>query len=112
MPKSAAERKAAQRARQAEIGMKKVEVMLDARELEMLERNCAARRPGREPYDVDEYIATLIRRDNDALKLHIRSISKRRCARCGDTIPVSNCVLAGDSKCWVTRGWHELKFPL
>lgn len=49
MAKSPAERKAAQRARQSAAGERKLEVVLDAQELEMLERNCAARRPGRAP---------------------------------------------------------------
>lgn len=61
MAKSAAERKAAQRARQAESGVRKLEIVLDAQEIEMLERNCAARRPGRDPYEMAEYIALLIR---------------------------------------------------
>lgn len=45
MAKSAAERKAAQRARQAASGVRKLEIVLDAQEIEMLERNCATRRP-------------------------------------------------------------------
>lgn len=52
MAKSAAERKAAQRARLAEAGNRKLELILDAQELEMLEQNCAARRPGRAPYEM------------------------------------------------------------
>lgn len=61
MAKSPAERKAAQRARQAASGSKKLEVALDSQELQMLAQDCAARRPGRKPYDVGEYIALLIR---------------------------------------------------
>lgn len=49
MAKSAAERKAAQRARQSAAGERKLELVLDAQEMEMLVRNCAARRPGRAP---------------------------------------------------------------
>lgn len=45
MAKSTAERKAAQRARLAEAGNRKLELQLDEQELEMLARNCAARRP-------------------------------------------------------------------
>ncbi|WP_224977348.1 hypothetical protein [Klebsiella pneumoniae] len=52
MPKSPAERKAAQRARQSAAGERKLELVLDElvldeQEQEMLARNCAARRPGR-----------------------------------------------------------------
>lgn len=39
MAKSAAERKAAQRARQSAAGNRKLELLLDAQELEMLEQN-------------------------------------------------------------------------
>jgi hypothetical protein len=60
MAKSPAERKAAQRARLAEAGNRKMELQLDEQELEMLARNCAARRPGRAPYEMAEYIARLI----------------------------------------------------
>lgn len=49
MAKSASERKAAQRARQSAAGEHKFELVLDVQEQEMLERNCAARRPGRAP---------------------------------------------------------------
>lgn len=109
MPKSPAERKAAQRARQSASGGRKVEVVLDAQEIEMLERNCAVRRPGRAPYDIAEYIAMLIRQDDARARMHIRSISRRRCGKCGDALPVKSCPCAGDSACWVTRGWHEIK---
>lgn len=43
MAKSASERKAAQRARQSAAGERKIELVLDSQELDMLERNCAAR---------------------------------------------------------------------
>lgn len=49
MPKSPAERKAAQRARQSAAGNRKIELVLDEQEQEMLARSCAARRPGRAP---------------------------------------------------------------
>ncbi len=73
MPKSPAERKAAQRARQAAAGGKKLELALDSQEVEMLEQNCAARRPGREPYELNEYIALLIRKDAAELASSLES---------------------------------------
>lgn len=112
MAMTAAERKAAQRARQASEGQRKIELHLDAQELEMLERNRATRRPGREPYDAAEYIAMLIRQDDARARMHIRSISRRRCGRCGDPLPVSECSLDSESQCWVNRGWHEIKLNL
>ena len=54
MPKSSAERKAAQRARQSAAGERKLELVLDEQEQTMLEQNCAARRPGRAPYEMSE----------------------------------------------------------
>ncbi|HCJ7769762.1 TPA: hypothetical protein NV457_004193 [Citrobacter freundii] len=112
MAKSAAERKAAQRARQAEAGNRKLELQLDEQELEMLARNCAARRPGRAPYEMAEYIALLIRLDDARVRGRIKSISANRCGKCGDALPVKSCPCAGDSQCWVTHGWHTVKLTM
>jgi len=112
MAKSSAERKAAQRARQAEAGNRKLELQLDVQELEMLERNCAARRPGREPYDMAEYISLLIRQDDVRVRGRIKAISANRCGKCGDTLPIDACPCSGDSQCWVTQGWHETKLAV
>ncbi|EAN2139675.1 hypothetical protein ISW95_002987 [Salmonella enterica] len=112
MAKSAAERKAAQRARQAEAGNRKLELVLDEQELEMLARNCAARRYGRAPYGMSEYIALLIRQDDARVRGRIKSISANRCGKCGDSLPVKSCPCDGDSACWVTRGWHETKLSV
>ncbi|EQA9488289.1 hypothetical protein ACX9Z1_002477 [Escherichia coli] len=112
MAKSAAERKAAQRARQAESGVRKLELVLDEQEVEMLARNCAARRPGRAPYDAAEYIAMLIRQDDARVRGRIKSISANRCGKCGDALPVKSCPCDGDAQCWVTRGWHETKLAV
>jgi len=109
MPKSAAERKAAQRARQNAAGERKLELVLDEQELAMVEQNCAARRPGREPYDLGEYIALLIRQDDARVRGRIKAISANRCGKCGDKLPVASCPCQGDSQCWVTNGWHETK---
>ncbi len=112
MAKSAAERKAEQRARQAEAGNRKLELQLDEQEMEILERNCAARRPGRAPYEMSEYIALLIRQDDARVRGRIKSISANRCGKCGDSLPVKSCPCDGDSACWVTRGWHETKLSV
>ncbi|MBB8928657.1 hypothetical protein FSH51_006895 [Escherichia coli] len=109
MAKTAAERKAAQRARQTAAGGRKFELILDTQEMDMLERNCASRRPGRAPYEMSEYIALLIRQDDARVRGRIKSISANRCGKCGDVPPVKSCPCAGDSQCWVTRGWHDMK---
>ncbi|HHT0404601.1 TPA: hypothetical protein ACTW6H_002792 [Raoultella ornithinolytica] len=112
MPKSPAERKAAQRARQSAAGERKIELVLDEQEQEMLARNCAARSPGSDPYEMAEYIALLIRQDDARVRGRIRSISKRSCSKCGDRLPVEACTCAGDSQCWATMGWHETKLTV
>lgn len=112
MSKPPAERKAAQRARQSAAGNRKIELVLDEQEQEMLARNCAARRPGRAPYEMAEYIALLIRQDDARVCGRIKSISANKCGKCGDALPVESCPCDGDSACWVTRGWHETKLPV
>ncbi|EDU6133226.1 hypothetical protein CA424_003810 [Salmonella enterica subsp. enterica] len=102
----------AQRARLAESGNRKLELQLDEQELEMLARNCAARRPGRAPYEMSEYIALLIRQDDARVRGRIKSISANHCDKCGDVLPVESCPCDGDSACWVTRGWHETKLSV
>lgn len=112
MPKSAAERKAAQRARQNAAGERKLELVLDEQELDMVARNCAARRPGRDPYELNEYIALLIRQDDARLKEQMAKMAGSQCGKCGDQLPVDSCPCQGDSQCWVTDGWHDLKLTV
>lgn len=64
MAKSSAERKAIKRERQRATVDRKLEVVLDEQEIDMLVRNCAARRPRCDPYEMSEYIAMLIRQDD------------------------------------------------
>ncbi|CAM3715704.1 hypothetical protein BS639_17055 [Rouxiella silvae] len=111
MAKSAAERKAAQRARQAAGGGRKMELVLDEQEVIMLAQNCALRRPQREPYDMEEYITMLIRKDNTELQAQLAEQSKRSCVRCGDQLPgdAGGCPLHGEAACWQSWGWQELK---
>lgn len=108
MAKTAAERKAAQRKRQRDAGFVTPQWKVEIEEHEMVKRNCALRRPGREPYDEAEYIQMLIRNDNAKLKREIAKLSKRCCGKCGEPLPVAECCLSGASDCWVTKGWHEL----
>ncbi|CAB5587365.1 Uncharacterised protein [Providencia rettgeri] len=92
MAKTAAERKAEQRKRQKDSGEMKFELIVDSQELEMLRQNCALRRPGREPYDMNEY----------------KQLSNECCGKCGESLPVAECCLSGAADCWNTKGWHEL----
>lgn len=91
MAESAAARKAAQRAHQSGAGGRKMELMLDAEELAMLARNCAARRPGKAPYDMAEYISLLILQDDVRVSRCIKSISTKSCGKCDDKLPVTSC---------------------
>ncbi|SFO03101.1 hypothetical protein [Xenorhabdus japonica] len=112
MAKSPAERKAAQRQRQQNAGVTKVELLLDNQELAMLKQNCALRRPGREPYDVNEYLTMLIRMDNRSLKKQIAKLQQQCCEKCGESLPVAECCFSGEAACWNTLGWHKLKLVL
>ncbi|MBD2783801.1 hypothetical protein ID858_15945 [Xenorhabdus sp. DI] len=109
MAKSPAERKAAQRQRQRDSGVTKIELLLDNQELAMLKQNCALRRPGREPYEVVEYLTLLIRKDDAELKRQMQVLSMRQCGKCGDALPVTECCFSGEAACWATLGWHEVK---
>ncbi|CDG86399.1 hypothetical protein [Xenorhabdus bovienii] len=109
MAKFPAERKADQRQRQQEAGVTKIELLVDSQELDMLKQNCALRRPGRDPYDVVEYLTLLIRKDEAELRQTMQGLSARQCDKCGDNLPVAECCFSGESECWNTLGWHELK---
>ncbi|OWO84004.1 hypothetical protein B5C26_02915 [Photorhabdus luminescens] len=112
MAKSPAERKAAQRKRQQEAGFTKIELLVDNQELEMLKRNCALRRPGREPYEVSEYLSMLIRIDDRSLKNQLAVLQKQHCDKCGESLPITECCFSGETACWNTLGWHELKLDV
>ncbi|EGI72860.1 phage terminase large subunit [Pseudoalteromonas distincta] len=70
----AAERKRKSRERLAKFGVKRVEVGLSESERETLAMLCQVRAgEGKEPYSVDEYISTLIRRDKERLEQQLAS---------------------------------------
>ncbi|HCR3184444.1 TPA: hypothetical protein ON424_002439 [Morganella morganii] len=112
MAKTPTERKAAQRKRQQASGMNKFGLQLDATELDMLKQNCVLRRPGREPYDMNEYIQLLIIKDNRELQQLLAKLSQQCCGKCGDALPVTECCFSGDAECWNAKGWHELKLEV
>ncbi|CNL06566.1 putative GP46 protein [Yersinia frederiksenii] len=80
----------------------------------MLRQNCALRRPQREPYDMDEYITMLIRKDNAELQAQLKEQVGRKCGKCGDTLPgdLDGCMFIRDSECWQHVGWHETKLSI
>lgn len=97
--------------RQAADGIVKFELKLDIQEVDMLRQNCALRRPQRDPYDMDEYITMLIRKDSAELQAQLKEQAGRKCGKCGDALPgdPKGCLLIGDSECWQYAGWHETK---
>ncbi|MCU5775191.1 hypothetical protein [Winslowiella arboricola] len=109
MAKSPAERKADQRARQAAASEFRIEVVLDAQELEMLDHDCVARRPGRDPYDRSELLALMIRKYHGELLAQIEEMKKRQCGKCKEALPVQDCCCKTEEACWVNLGWHEVK---
>lgn len=110
MKTSDAERKRAQRLRDKERGLTELRVKLEPEELGMLNDSAAGRRLFRSPYDLNEYIALLIREDHARLKRQLAQLQTQHCKKCGAMAPgnLSGCVCAGDSQCWQTRGRNKL----
>lgn len=78
----AAERKRKSRARRAKFNIKRVEVGLSESERETLAMLCQVRAgEGKEPYSVDEYISTLIRRDKERLAQQLADPSTAGCLK-------------------------------
>ncbi|WP_138686641.1 hypothetical protein [Pseudoalteromonas sp. S1688] len=73
----AAERKRKSRERLAKFNIKRIEVGLSESERETLSMLCQVRAgEGKEPYSVDEYISTLIRRDKERLEQQLADPSQ------------------------------------
>lgn len=73
----AAARKRKSRERLAKFNVKRVEVGLSESERETLSMLCQVRAgEGKEPYSVDEYISTLIRRDKERLEQQLADPSQ------------------------------------
>ena len=97
----AAERKRRQRERQRSFGRHVIEVVLSDREFEQMKQSCSLRAAGRDPYDMDEYISTLIRRDHERLTAQLAELGAR--PKCGDVLP-DGCggLFKGEEACWLT----------
>ncbi|WP_368176129.1 hypothetical protein [Aeromonas sp. s1(2024)] len=104
-PKEATERKQAQHARQAALGIKRVEVALSTREREQLEILRRARAGSGEPYSADEYISTLLRRDWERWQEQEAELKQQICQNCDCALP-EGCggTFKGEAACWHTRG--------
>ncbi len=104
MALSDAQKKAAQRDREKSLGIVTLGVKLSATENEQIERACKIRGGVRGPYDKDEYIATLIRRDMSLLESQLLQIGE--CKGCKISLP-DGCggVCKGQSGCF-----HHLEY--
>ncbi|EEY0847079.1 hypothetical protein [Escherichia coli] len=63
-------------------------------------------------YRVKRYRKYPRRQDDARVRWRIKSISRKRCGKCGERVPVNSCPCNGDSQCWVTKGWHETKLMI
>lgn len=105
-----AERKRAQRKRDRERGLTELRIKLEPEELAMLNATATGRRLFRTPYDLNEYIALLIREDNARYQRQLEKLQAQTCKKCGDVAPgnPSGCVCMGDTACWQTKGRNKL----
>ena len=92
MAKSPSERKALQRRRQKELGVTKIELLVDNQELEMLKRNCVLRMPGREPYDVVDTYRCLFVKMMQSISDKLRSYLSVNVSVVVSSYPFSNAV--------------------
>lgn len=105
--KSANERKQKQRAKLKEMDISVVEVKLSANERALLDEGCVVRAGVGEPYSRDEYIATLIRNDSEALKRDLSQLPS--CEKCKSSLPDGcNGVFKGDIECFHTVNARSL----
>ncbi len=81
-------------------GLKEVATVLGPVEREMLEEGCKVRGGEDGPYSVAEYLATLIRRDNQLLAQQLGKIAGRVCENCSKPLP-RGCggVFRGEAPC-------------
>lgn len=105
----AVDRKAAERARHAALGILRVEVKLSSKEREKLGLLCRLRAAGDDPYTVDEYLSTLIRRDWERWEQQEAAAKNERCEHCQEELPGGcNGAFYGEAACWLTKGRKTL----
>jgi len=101
MAKTVNERKQAQREKLRAMDITVVEVKLSASERVMLDEGCIVRGGVGGAYSRDEYIATLIRNDNNNLKSDLSQLG--HCKKCDEDLPVGcNGLFKGDCECFHT----------
>ena len=101
----ATKRKQAQRARRADLGIKRVEVALSERERQQLDHLRITRAGAGAPYTADEYISTLIRRDWERWLEQESTLKTKTCQHCSNPLPVGcGGTYKGEAACWKTTG--------
>ncbi|APU00818.1 hypothetical protein [Aeromonas phage 59.1] len=102
-------RKAAQRERDRSLGVKRVELRLPPDLATKLEQACEIRGGNLGPYEVQEYIQTLIEMDTDKLALQLDQLKDAPCEYCGEPLP-GGCggSFKGEGRCAITREEKQL----
>jgi hypothetical protein len=98
-------RKEAQRRREKALGIERKELALSTRELDMVRFGCLVRGGLAEPYSLNEYLSTLIRRDYAQLQEQLQAVQGQTCEQCHQPLP-QGCggEHPGYATCWFTRG--------
>ncbi|MNG12476.1 hypothetical protein D3C84_960890 [compost metagenome] len=70
---------------------------------------CHLRAGGSEPYSVDEYLSTLIRRDWENWQEQEAELASQTCRHCNRPLP-EGCrgAFDGEAVCWLSKGKWEL----
>lgn len=102
-------RKAAQRARDKASGTKRVELRLSAEMAAKLEQACTVRGGSLGPYEIQEYLITLMEKDFESLALHLEQLAQAPCSYCGKVLP-EGCggSFRGEGACFKTREEKQL----
>ncbi|MCR0998672.1 hypothetical protein [Serratia rubidaea] len=113
----ARDRKRAQRQREREAassaavsGRRRITFEVSDHIFEQIKANCAARRPGKEPYSVAEYFELLAVQDINQLRRQLSELGKQKCQQCGDAMPgpAGGCFRNGEAARGQTRIWRDL----
>lgn len=102
-------RKAAQRERDKASGTKRVELRLSAEMAAKVEQACTIRGGSLGPYELQEYIQTLIEQDAERLAIHLEQLAQAPCSYCGKLLP-EGCggSFRGEGACFKTREEKQL----
>ncbi|MGL4755641.1 MAG: hypothetical protein ACRCXB_25050 [Aeromonadaceae bacterium] len=107
--KAPVDRKKAQRERDKKSGAKRVELRLTADVGAKLEELMTVRGGTLGPYEVQEYLITLIELDHQKLELQREQLAKVPCKNCGKPLP-EGCggAFKGEGSCLQTREEKQL----